>query len=99
MVAMDILVVMVMIIIVFMVIVVVIVFNVIMGKMVVMVMIIIVIMVFNVPGQTVNCCSLHPIHILKAIVPAVNLAYLGTLYVHPVTRPIFCNILGINWQY
>ena len=29
----------------------------------------------------------------------VNLVYLGTLYVHPVTRPIFCNILGINWQY
>ena len=105
MVATDILVVMVMIIIVFMVIkvimviIVIIVFNVIMGEMVVMVMIIIVIMVFNVPGQTVNCCSLHPIHILKAIVPAVNLAYLGTLYVHPVTRPIFCNILGINWQY
>ena len=28
-----------------------------------------------------------------------NLVYLGTLYVHPVTLPIFCNILGINWQY
>ena len=31
----------------------------------------------------------HTIHILKAIVPAVNMAYLGTLYVHPVIRPIF----------
>ena len=30
---------------------------------------------------------------------AVNLAYLGTLYVHPVTHPIFCNIVGINWHY
>ena len=49
-------------------------------------------------GPTVNCCLQHTIHILDAIVPAVNLAYLGTLYVHPVTRPIFCNILGINWQ-
>ena len=39
------------------------------------------------------------IHILKAIVPAVNLAYLGTCYVHPVTRQIFRNIVGINWQY
>ena len=41
----------------------------------------------------------HTIHILKDIVPAVNLVYLGTLYVHPVIRPIFCNILGLNWQY
>ena len=32
---------------------------------------------------------INNIHILKAIVPAVNLAYLGTLYVHPVIRPIF----------
>ena len=51
------------------------------------------------PGQMVNCCLLHTIHILKAIVPAVNLTYLGTLYAHPVTRPIFRNIVGINWQY
>ena len=42
---------------------------------------------------------IHTIHILKAIVPAVNLAYLGTLYMHPVTCPILCNILGINWYY
>ena len=42
---------------------------------------------------------IHTIHILKAIVTAVNLAYLGTLYVYPVTRPFFPNILGINWQY
>ena len=41
---------------------------------------------------------IHTMHILKAIVPAVNLAYLDTLYVHPVIRPIFCNILGLNWQ-
>ena len=33
------------------------------------------------------------------LLPAVNLAYLGTLYVYPVTRQIFRNILGINWQY
>ena len=42
---------------------------------------------------------IRTIHILKAIVPAVDLAYLDTLYVHPVIRPIFCNILGLNWQY
>ena len=42
---------------------------------------------------------IHTMHMVKAIVPVVNLAYLGTLYVHPVTRPIFCNILGLNWQY
>ena len=46
------------------------------------------------PGQTVDCCLEHTIHILKAIVPAVNLAYLGTRYVHPVTHQIFCNALG-----
>ena len=34
----------------------------------------------------VNCYLLHTIPILKAIVLAVNLAYPGTLYVHPVTR-------------
>ena len=33
------------------------------------------------------------------LLPAVNLAYIGTLYVYPVTRQIFRNILGINWQY
>ena len=37
--------------------------------------------------------------VIKLVVPAVNLAYLDTLYVHPVIRPIFCNILGLNWQY
>ena len=42
---------------------------------------------------------IHSIHILKAIVPAINLAYLDSLYVHPVIRPIFCNILGLIWQY
>ena len=42
---------------------------------------------------------IHTIHILKAIVPVLNLVYLGTLYVHPVIHPIFCNVLGINWQY
>ena len=42
---------------------------------------------------------IHTIHILKANVPAVGLAYLRTLYVHPVTRPIFRNIVGINWQW
>ena len=39
---------------------------------------------------------IHTIHILKANVPAVYLAYLGTLYVHPVTRPIFRNIVRVN---
>ena len=29
---------------------------------------------------------IHTIHILKAIVPVINLAYLDTLYVHPVIR-------------
>ena len=38
-------------------------------------------------------------HILKAIGLTVNLFHLGTRYVHPVTCQIFCNILGINWQY
>ena len=38
-------------------------------------------------------------HILKAIGLTVNLFHLGTCYVHSVTRQIFCNILGINWQY
>ena len=42
---------------------------------------------------------IHTIHILKAVVPAVNLAYLGTVYMHPVTRLIFRKIVGINWQY
>ena len=42
---------------------------------------------------------IHTIQILKAIVPAVDLAYLGTLYVHPMTRPNFRNIVGINYQY
>ena len=53
---------------------------------------------------TVSCSNghllpIHTIHILKAVVPAVNLAYLGTVYMHPVTRLIFRKIVGINWQY
>ena len=40
----------------------------------------------NFPSQMVNCYLLHTISILKAIVLAVNLAYPGTLYLHPVTR-------------
>ena len=35
--------------------------------------------IIDFPGQRVN---------LRAIVPAVNLAHLGTLYKHPVIRPI-----------
>ena len=45
---------------------------------------------------------IHTIHILKAIVPAVNLAYLDTLYVHPVIRPIFVTFWdwtgSISWN-
>ena len=41
------------------------------------------------PWPNDQLLPIHTIHILKAIVPAVNLAYLGTLYVHPVTRQIF----------
>ena len=51
------------------------------------------------PGQTVNCCLKHTIHILKVIVPVVKLAYLGTRYMHPVTRQIFRNIVVLNWHY
>ena len=51
------------------------------------------------PGQTVNFCLKHVTHILKAIGLTVNLVYLGTLYVHPVTRQIFCNIVIWNWQH
>ena len=29
----------------------------------------------------------------------INLVHLGILHVHPMIRPIFCNIFGINWQY
>ena len=47
----------------------------------------------------VQLLHIHTIHILKAVVPAVNLAYLGTVYMHPVTRLIFRKIVGINWQY
>ena len=39
---------------------------------------------------------IHTMHILKAIVPAVNLAYLDTLYVHPVIRPIFVTFLELT---
>ena len=36
----------------------------------------------------VNCCLKHVTHILKDIGLTVNLLYLGTCYVHPVTRGI-----------
>ena len=45
---------------------------------------------------------IHTIHILKAIVPTINLAYPGTLYVHPVIRPIFVTFWdwtgSISWN-
>ena len=44
---------------------------------------------FNLPGRMVDCCLLHTINILKAIGLTVNLVYLGTRYVHPVTHPFF----------
>ena len=44
------------------------------------------------PGQTINFC----ISFLKAIILRVQLGYLGTLYVHTVTRQIFCNTLDPN---
>ena len=42
----------------------------------------------------VNCYLQHITHILKAIGLTVNLVYLGTLYVHPVTCQIFRNIVN-----
>ena len=36
---------------------------------------------------------------MKAIILMVQLVYLGTLYVHPVTRQIFRNIVVQNWPY
>ena len=36
------------------------------------------------------------LHFLKAIGLTVNLRYLGTLYVHPVTRQIFLDTLDRN---
>ena len=51
------------------------------------------------PGQTVNFCLQHVTHILKAIGLPVNLVYLGTLYLNPVTRQIFRNIVVRNWQH
>ena len=45
--------------------------------------------IISFPGQTVNFRLNHVIHILKAIIPAVNLAYLYTLYVHPVICLIY----------
>ena len=45
------------------------------------------------------CDSEHTTHILKAIGLTVNLVYLGTLYVHPVTRQTFRSIVRMNWQY
>ena len=36
---------------------------------------------------------------LKAFNLTVHVVYLGTLYVHPVTCQIFCNIVFRNWQY
>ena len=38
-------------------------------------------------------------HILKAIDLAINLRYMGTLNVHPVTLQIFCNIVVRNWHH
>ena len=53
----------------------------------------------DVPGQTLNFCLQHVTHFLKAVGLTVDLVYLGALYVHPVTRQIFRNIVGMNWQY
>ena len=50
------------------------------------------------PGQTVIFYLQHVTHILKAVGLTVDLVYLGTRKVHSLTRQIFCNILGINWQ-
>ena len=49
----------------------------------------------------VNFCQQHVIHILKAIGLAVNLKllYLGTLYVHSVTRQICCYIVVQKWHH
>ena len=46
--------------------------------------------------QNCQLLLIHTIHILEAIVPAVNLAYLGTLYVHPVICPKVPR-LGFCW--
>ena len=48
----------------------------------------------NLPGQTANFVPTAFPNFLKAIVVRVNFRYLGTLYVHPVTRQIFCYIMG-----
>ena len=40
-----------------------------------------------------------PHHIMKAINLTVPFVYLGTRYVHPVSRQIFRNIVIRNWQY
>ena len=47
-----------------------------------------------------TCCLIEHLymHILKAIDLAVNLKYLGTLYVHPVIGQIFCYIVVREWQ-
>ena len=51
------------------------------------------------PGnQTVNFCLQPVTHNLKAIGLRVNLVYLGTLYIYPVTRQIFQNIVGMNLE-
>ena len=49
----------------------------------------------------------HSVHALvntpfwapRPVVYTFATKYLGTLYVHHVTCPIFRNIVGINWQY
>ena len=47
------------------------------------------------PGQTVNFGLQHVIHIVKAIVPAVNFSYvLKALFEHPTRRQIFANTVG-----
>ena len=51
------------------------------------------------PGQTVDFCLKHVTHILIAIDVTVHLVYLGTLYVHSVTRQIFFNTVVSICQY
>ena len=55
--------------------------------------------IIDFPGQTVIFYLQHVTHILKATNLTVHLVYLGTLYVHPVTRQIFRNIVVRNWHH
>ena len=45
----------------------------------------------NFPGEIVNFCLKH--------VVSVNFGFLGTLYVHPVTCQIFCDMVGQKWHH